>query len=386
MPISPERKRRYADLFMAGARGVPVSDIREQRAQRQREAEKHELAKQKLAAEVGATNQEQLKNMMLTFGRINAMAKTKPAQAIQTLKGIQQTLTMQKSPTVQGVNAIVERIDAGDIQGAFQQLESAAGVGQALYGNADQLALKSYEPRVDEKGDLYIPVFDPNSQTVTKKYLGVKGETPQQKTEREVSAQGREVALKAAVDQGKAAFESLPKIRGNIGNLSEAIRAIDKGADTGYVESFFPSITAASIELDNVRSQLGLDVVGNTTFGALSESELEMALETALPTNLQEGELRKWLIKKRKAQQKVAKELQRVASLLAGGQMTISEYIDREQKAGRMRPIKERQTPSKQVPPAASGDDPYAGVSDAELEAQLRQLNEFQNRQLRFGQ
>ena len=73
---------------------------------------------------------------------------------------------------------------------------------------------------------------------------------------------------------------------------------------------------------------MGLDVIGNTTFGALSESELAFALSSALPTKLPPQALRKWLIEKRKVQQKFADYLQHVAIFLGTPGNTIAGWLD----------------------------------------------------------
>lgn len=111
---------------------------------------------------------------------------------------------------------------------------------------------------------------------------------------------------KNATGQQKEFYTQLGNIQSNIANYNEAIRLIDEGAATGVVQSKLPSIRAASQKLDNVKNRLGLDVIGNTTFGALSESELAFAIDTALPTNLEGPDLRAWLERKRDAQQKLA--------------------------------------------------------------------------------
>jgi hypothetical protein len=102
------------------------------------------------------------------------------------------------------------------------------------------------------------------------------------------------------------AFTSVQKLDQNIRNIDKAIEAIDSGANTGFIESnFFPSIRAATVELEQVQNMLGLDVIGSVTFGALSKGELDLALETALPTGLQEDELKVWLDNKKVAQSRL---------------------------------------------------------------------------------
>jgi hypothetical protein len=105
-----------------------------------------------------------------------------------------------------------------------------------------------------------------------------------------------------AIDKG---FDSIVKIDAGIGNIDRALSALDKGAGVGAVEKLWPSIKSASVELDNIRGRMALDVVGATTFGALSQGELELAKNVALPTGLDTAELKDHLIRKKDAQNKL---------------------------------------------------------------------------------
>lgn len=114
-----------------------------------------------------------------------------------------------------------------------------------------------------------------------------------------------------------AAFGRLEDIRGNIANLQEVNRLIDEGADTGVIASKLPNWRASTIALKTARNRLGLDVVGSVTFGALSEAELELALETALPTNLDDADLKDWVNRKIAAQEKLADYLEQQVVFLS---------------------------------------------------------------------
>ncbi len=138
-------------------------------------------------------------------------------------------------------------------------------------------------------------------------------------------ARGREGA-KISQQISRESFETLGKVRKNIGNLDAAIAALDEGADTGVIESRFPDWKASSIELRNIQRQLGLDVIGSVVFGALSEGELELALATALPIQLQEEDLKDWLTRKKEAQLKLSAELQNAVMFFSGGG-TVGEYV-----------------------------------------------------------
>jgi len=128
--------------------------------------------------------------------------------------------------------------------------------------------------------------------------------------------------------EGQKAYQTLGKVRLNLGNIDAAIGALDDGANTGAIASRFPDWNAATIELRNIQNQLGLDVVGSVTFGALSESELALALATALPMNLDETELRAWLVRKKDANNKLANYLEDQAKFLLSGN-TLDKWLEK---------------------------------------------------------
>ena len=140
---------------------------------------------------------------------------------------------------------------------------------------------------------------------------------------------------KGAVQQGMKIFERLAPINKSIANLAIARNALAKGAKTGAIMAMLPTVTTASVELENIRSQMGLDIVGATTFGSLSEHELEFALDTALPTKLDEASLDKWLEEKGMVQRKLRQEFISAAKFLTNPDNTIGGYLDKMEKAGK---------------------------------------------------
>jgi hypothetical protein len=129
--------------------------------------------------------------------------------------------------------------------------------------------------------------------------------------------------------QVNQAFAQIGKIKTNIRNIDQAIDAIDKGANTGVIASRFPNLTAASIQLANIRNILGLDVIGSVTFGALSEGELNLALETALPTSLSPKDLKVYLEKKKTAQTKLADYLSKQVTYLSKPGNTLAGWLEK---------------------------------------------------------
>jgi hypothetical protein len=88
-----------------------------------------------------------------------------------------------------------------------------------------------------------------------------------------------------------------------------------------------PSIKTASIALDNLQGRLGLDIIADVTFGALSESELAFAKDTALPIGLEGEPLKDWLARKRDSQKVLAETLEEAALFLGEPGNSVPDYI-----------------------------------------------------------
>ncbi len=169
-------------------------------------------------------------------------------------------------------------------------------------------------------------------------------------------AQGRVLGKDAAKISTKA-FEQTEKIRDNNNNLRKVIDEVRGGAETGPLAARLPSFRAESVRLERLRNQLGLDVVGSVTFGALSEGELNLALSTALPTTLDGPELVKWAEDKIAAQEKLAAYLEDQSIFLSEPGNSIGDWLTNikskgAQDAGATEPAIE-QTPLTAEPQAA---------------------------------
>ena len=104
------------------------------------------------------------------------------------------------------------------------------------------------------------------------------------------------------IDKG---YDRIMTINSGIGSIDRAIKAVESGAGTGAVEKLLPSIKAASVELDQLRNQMALDVISGVTLGAISEGELALVQQVALPTGLNGPELIKHLKDRKQAQEKL---------------------------------------------------------------------------------
>lgn len=143
---------------------------------------------------------------------------------------------------------------------------------------------------------------------------------------------GERDAAKLAINKSKEAFEKMTLTQENIAAMGDAIAEIDAGAKAGFIESRLPSIRASSIRLENIQKQLGLNVIGGVTFGALSKGELDLALSKALPTGLNEGDLRDWLVDKKEAQEKLVDNLQDAAIFLGTPGNTVANFLARNKE------------------------------------------------------
>ena len=124
------------------------------------------------------------------------------------------------------------------------------------------------------------------------------------------------------------AFDQVNKIRSNIGDLREGIRLVrEEGAEVGPIADRLPSFRAGARKLENLRSRLGLNVVGAVTFGALSEGELNLAKDVALPKGLSEEETVKWMEDRIEAQQKLSNNLEEAALFLSEPGNTVADFI-----------------------------------------------------------
>lgn len=92
--------------------------------------------------------------------------------------------------------------------------------------------------------------------------------------------------------------------------LTEAEKLLSTGnVDTGTIANMFPSFEADTIRLQNIGQKLGLNIIQNTTFGALSEAEMNLAMQTGFPTNMDEKALLQWTRDRKVARAKLKNEI-----------------------------------------------------------------------------
>jgi len=224
----------------------------------------------------------------------------------RTTENLDELLSVYQQDPVRGR----ELLNAG-VQ-AFQQtglLETQGGTAQTAEEQTFNNLIKDFTPEQKKEARLVKARLKPGAvgsaiQTIADKGIAEKiGDTEATIAERKKFGELTGSSRSKAIDKG---FESIQNIDKNLGNIDKAIAAIDEGAQTGAIESrFFPSFKAATIKLEQIQKELGLDVISSVSFGALSEGELDLALNTALPTGLEPAELRTFLTDKKAAQSKL---------------------------------------------------------------------------------
>ena len=139
-------------------------------------------------------------------------------------------------------------------------------------------------------------------------------------------------AAKQAIKKSGEAYDRLATIKSTIPKYDEAIRLVkEDGASSGPIASRFPSFQSSTLELEAVQRELGLGVVSSVTFGALSEAELAIAMQTGLPTNLEGPALIDWLERKKASQQKLAEYVSEAAQFLGTPGNTPAMWMTKNQ-------------------------------------------------------
>jgi hypothetical protein len=159
-------------------------------------------------------------------------------------------------------------------------------------------------------------------------------------------------------------FGKASQITENIATIDEAIQQIDAGARRGPVLDFLPNITPASSALETALTRMGLDVISTVTFGALSEAEMRAAMATAYPQNLNEQDLRQWLVDRKNGLQKLRKYSEEAATFLSNPMNTRADWVTRMQER------RDQQN-------AASQENPYMSMTVPQLNVEFTKYNEM---------
>jgi len=209
--------------------------------------------------------------------------------------------------------------------------------------------------------DRGVVVYDPSGRLVTGADAErVLKEANEFENQNRAIGVGLSEAAKLQQKDANEAFNKAELVGGQIATIDRAISEIDAGAQTGLVYNLLPDITAQAGGLRAALQQMGLDVVSSVTFGALSQSGLDIAMSTAYPRNASSAELREFLVKRKNALSKLRRFTEETAMFLRNPLNTKSDWTKLQQQ-------------SRDLKASGASGNPYMGMSvDALNEIYLR--------------
>jgi len=244
---------------------------------------------------------------------------------------------------------------------------------------------KFFAPQTDPNtGEVYVVRVNPNTGQVERVAVpGATQLTPSEEIALETTGLRVRDDYKKAQEAGVDAFRTYDLIQNDLRSYQQVLDALDQGANTGPIISRLPTLSAATAKLEQAATQLGLGVISSVTFGALSESELKLAMSTPLDTSLPPNELRQQVTEIMAARAKLAEEMRKKAEILAGGTVKYSDYI----KSLRVKPealTKEAKSVASQSAPtqaATRKPAPPAGFTQQMWDQYWSAMTEEQRRQ-----
>jgi hypothetical protein len=132
------------------------------------------------------------------------------------------------------------------------------------------------------------------------------GTLGQTKVEQGAAEKGAEATATDNVTQITKIEDGLNGMERTAVLYGQALDAMEEGAKTGYIEGnkWSPTVAGASIMLQNVQDQLGLEKIGEYTFGSLSEAEGQWVRDSSIPKTLDEDQIVPFLRHKYESQKR----------------------------------------------------------------------------------
>ena len=191
------------------------------------------------------------------------------------------------------------------------------------------------------------------------------GLTPQEIIEHE----GKKTGMTSKVKRHEKAIDELTSQLSGFNEearlLNEAEKLLMTGnVSTGTIQNMFPSFEADTIKLQNIGQRLGLNIIQNTTFGALSEAEMRLAMQTGFPSNMQPPALLDWTRDRRDARAKLKQEIMSAIRYMNMQDPNDPEYANaqanwQDQRDAERRAQEEAQAGAQQGGTPAMSDDEY---------------------------
>ena len=210
--------------------------------------------------------------------------------------------------------SMVKDIMGAYLSGQFKSPHMSKNIGSI------QTAQEDIPQHGIKAGDQFTYHLDPNAQggySLIK--LGGTGTTDKAQAQMEQDATLRESDIQQARSQAKDYFKRYDAVNNQISSLRQARKLIEGGAETGWIKQHLPTFNANTQLLRNVANEMGIDIINSATFGALSATELKLALSTGFPQGMNSAETIKYIDDKIKVQDKFRRELLKKTNRLNSG-------------------------------------------------------------------
>lgn len=320
MPTPPQVAPRIGDTDMGGA-GVRMTQ--EQLAEQAAKAVKIEQERPEIAAQPGFMKTVtdffgDRENMLRLAAGFNAMT-LRPDTGLASIISSELEDIRARKVSSKTVPAIISFLRSKGYEEYAKVVEQNPAMAKTVYEQVIQKELKpgatakTSGVQYDAQGRAFVNVSKDGSQSIEflKDAQGnqIMGETTQDKQDAELAAAKMQAQYASAQKYSDSVLKKADNLDQQLQLFDRAIEALGEGAQTGPIDQFLPSVRAASRELETIANELGITVINSATFGALSESELRLALDTNLPLGLNEGELKKFLRRKMAAVTKLKAEI-----------------------------------------------------------------------------
>jgi len=238
------------------------------------------------------------------------------AGTIKFLQGRSQTdpMAAQALDAIKANPSMVKDIMGAYLSGQFKSPHMSKNIGSIQTAQEDM-------PKHDIKaGDQFTYHLDPNAEDgYSLINLGGRGTTDKAQAQMEQDATLRESDIVQARSQAKEYFSRYDAATNQITSLRQARKLIEEGAETGWIKQHLPTFNANTQLLRNVANEMGIDIINSATFGALSATELKLALSTGFPQGLNRSQTLKYIDEKIAAQDKFRRELLKKTNRLNSG-------------------------------------------------------------------
>lgn len=278
------------------------------------------------------------------------------AEAVQTrAAGVQKS--RQQGVTTNRTVEHLKKIGKTNLANLVDANPAMAAEALSLAYKVGGVSDKFFAPKTDPvTGAEYVTRVDPNTGEVEIVMTGGKQLTPEQRFRLEQTVKTEASDFNEAQRVGVEAMKSYDQIQQDIGNLEQALAAVkSRPGITGPLAQYLPNITAEAAAFERAANQLGLGVVSGTTFGALSASELALALRTNIDKGLPAEEQIKQLENIIRLRRKMSEAMYRKARELASGEVKYSTYIESQRPAS---PATTSASAAAAPPPPATGTPP----------------------------